>query len=105
MQWIPSGTGIVTGLRPISVKQSRVDDRKLTKLKDAEPFAAAILLRYMRRVPSIDNLIRDIDGRLSQNPIGNPGSISEGIICNEYCTPETDMRKRVKRLVETGSER
>lgn len=48
---------ILTGLGPISVKQPRVDDRRLRGRKDAQPFTTAILPRYMRRVPSIDNLI------------------------------------------------
>jgi len=48
---------ILTGLGPIKVKQPRVDDRKLRKKKGAEQFTSRILPRYMRRIPSIDNLI------------------------------------------------
>lgn len=48
---------IITGVGPILVKQPRVDDRKLRGRKDSAPFTTAILPRYMRRLPSIDNLI------------------------------------------------
>jgi len=48
---------ILTGLGPIKIKQPRVDDRKLRKKEGAEQFTSRILPRYMRRIPSIDNLI------------------------------------------------
>jgi len=47
---------IVTGIGPLSVRQPRVDNRKLRR-KGHEPFNSRILPRYLRRVPSIDNLI------------------------------------------------
>jgi transposase-like protein len=43
---------ILTGVGPIPVRQPRVDDRKLR-----ERFTSRILPRYLRRIPSIDNLI------------------------------------------------
>jgi transposase-like protein len=43
---------LLTGIGPISVKQPRVRDRRRE-----ESFTSAILPRYMRRVPSLDNLI------------------------------------------------
>ena len=43
---------IVTGLGPIAIKQPRIDDRALD-----ERFTSSILPRYMRRIPSVDNLI------------------------------------------------
>ena len=43
---------IWTGIGPIQVKQPRVDDRKAK-----EKFSSRILPKYMRRVPSIDNLL------------------------------------------------
>lgn len=43
---------ILTGVGPICVRQPRVDDRKLN-----ERFTSRILPRYLRRIPSIDNLI------------------------------------------------
>jgi len=42
----------LTGIGPIPVKQPRVRDKR-----KEETFASAILPRYMRRIPSIDNLI------------------------------------------------
>jgi putative transposase len=48
---------IVTGLGPIKIKQPRVDDRKLRRQRGAEQFTSKILPRYLRRIPSIDNLI------------------------------------------------
>jgi len=46
---------ILTGMGPLEVKQPRVDDRAL---KDQhERFTSNILPRYLRRMPSIDNLI------------------------------------------------
>lgn len=47
---------IVSGIGPVSVRQPRVDDRKVRK-QGLEPFSSRILPRYLRRVPSIDNLI------------------------------------------------
>jgi len=47
---------IVTGLGPFTVKAPRVDDRKLDPETD-DRFSSAILPRYLRKIPSIDNLI------------------------------------------------
>ncbi len=44
---------ILTGIGPISIKQPRIRDRRQNK----EPFTSSILPRYLRRVPSLDNLI------------------------------------------------
>ena len=43
---------ILTGIGPIPVKQPRVRDKR-----EEERFTSAILPRYMRRIPSLDNLI------------------------------------------------
>jgi putative transposase len=48
---------IVTGLGLIPIKQPRIDDRRLRRSKGLEPFTSNILPRYLRRIPSIDNLI------------------------------------------------
>jgi transposase-like protein len=45
---------IITGIGPIEIKQPRVDDRPIP---EEERFTSKILPRYLRRVPSIDNLI------------------------------------------------
>lgn len=45
---------IITGIGPIEIKQPRVDDRPMP---EEERFTSKILPRYLRRVPSIDNLI------------------------------------------------
>lgn len=47
---------ILTGIGPISIKQPRVDDRRL-KSNEAKRFTSKILPKYMRRIPSINNLI------------------------------------------------
>jgi transposase-like protein len=47
---------IVTGLGPCPVKAPRVDDRKLDPETD-DRFSSSILPRYLRKIPSIDNLI------------------------------------------------
>lgn len=46
---------ILTGMGPLEVKQPRVDDRYLKG--QYERFTSNILPRYLRRIPSIDNLI------------------------------------------------
>jgi len=43
---------LLTGMGPIVVKQPRIRDKR-----QGERFTSAILPRYMRRVPSLDNLI------------------------------------------------
>jgi len=48
---------VLTGLGPVAVKQPRVDDRKLRKEKNELGFTSRILPRYLRRIPSIDNLV------------------------------------------------
>ena len=45
---------IVTGMGPIAITQPRLDDRKLDS---RERFSSSILPKYLRRIPSIDNLI------------------------------------------------
>lgn len=45
---------LVTGIGPLKVRQPRVDDRALD---EGERFSSQILPRYLRRVPSVDNLI------------------------------------------------
>jgi len=43
---------LLTGMGPLSIKQPRVRDKRVGK-----SFTSSILPRYMRRVPSLDNLI------------------------------------------------
>jgi len=45
---------LVTGIGALQIRQPRVDDRALVQ---AERFSSQILPRYLRRVPSVDNLI------------------------------------------------
>ena len=45
---------IVTGMGPITITQPRLDDRRLDS---GERFSSSILPKYLRRIPSIDNLI------------------------------------------------
>ena len=47
---------LVTGLGPLKIRQPRVDDRRLSEVGH-QRFSSRILPRYMRRVPSVDNLI------------------------------------------------
>jgi putative transposase len=48
---------IITGIGPINIKQPRIDDRKLNEKQNGERFTSEILPRYLRRIPSIDNLV------------------------------------------------
>jgi|TARA_Y100000310_G_scaffold338380_1_gene427869 transposase-like protein len=48
---------LVSGLGPVSIRQPRIDDRKLREKRDTEQFSSSILPRYLRRMPSVDNLI------------------------------------------------
>jgi len=48
---------IVTGMGPLTIKQPRIDDRNLKDYSSATRFSSNILPRYLRRIPSIDNLI------------------------------------------------
>jgi len=48
---------ILSGIGPIKIKRPRVDDRKLRKIKNQTGFSSAILPPFLRRVPSIDNLL------------------------------------------------
>ncbi len=48
---------ILSGIGPIKIKRPRVDDRKLRKDKNKSGFSSEILPRFLRRVPSIDNLL------------------------------------------------
>jgi transposase-like protein len=48
---------ILTGMGPLEIKQPRIDDRSLKGHSVHERFTSNILPRYLRRIPSIDNLI------------------------------------------------
>ena len=48
---------IVTGMGPLPIKQPRIDDRNLKGYCSNDRFTSNILPRYLRRMPSIDNLI------------------------------------------------
>ena len=48
---------IVTGMGPLEIKQPRVDDRNLKDHSGHDRFTSNILPRYLRRIPSVDNLI------------------------------------------------
>jgi putative transposase len=49
---------LLTGMGPISIRQPRVDDRRLKEGEEAlERFSSRILPRYLRRVPSVNNLL------------------------------------------------
>jgi putative transposase len=47
---------LVTGIGPLKIRQPRLDDRVLSEGGE-ERFSSEILPRYLRRVPSVDNLI------------------------------------------------
>jgi len=47
---------LVTGIGPVAIRQPRLDDRQLKEGAE-ERFNSQILPRYLRRVPSVDNLI------------------------------------------------
>ena len=46
-----------SGIGPVRIRQPRVDDRKTRGNADTKQFTSAILPRYLRRMPSVDNLI------------------------------------------------
>jgi transposase-like protein len=48
---------IVTGMGPLTIIQPRIDDRNLKEYSGNDRFTSNILPRYLRRIPSIDNLI------------------------------------------------
>jgi len=48
---------ILSGIGQINVKRPRVDDRKLRTQTNSPGFSSQILPRFLRRVPSIDNLL------------------------------------------------
>lgn len=48
---------ILSSLGPMAVKQPRVDDRKLRARYPDQEFSSAILPKYLRRAPSLDNLV------------------------------------------------
>jgi len=48
---------IMSSAGPIVIRQPRVDDRKLRRQLDVDGFTSEILPKYLRRTPSLDNLI------------------------------------------------
>jgi putative transposase len=48
---------ILSGIGPLTIRQPRVDDRKLRETEEGERFSSAILPRFMRRMPSLNALI------------------------------------------------
>jgi putative transposase len=48
---------IMSSAGPITIRQPRVDDRKLRARLDVDGFSSEILPKYLRRTPSLDNLI------------------------------------------------
>ena len=48
---------ILSGIGLIKIKKPRIDDRKLRASTDNQGFSSEILPRFLRRVPSIDNLL------------------------------------------------
>ncbi len=48
---------IMTGIGKIEIKQPRVDDRGIRKDKAISEFTSQLLPKYMRKIPSIENLL------------------------------------------------
>jgi len=48
---------ILSGMGPVALKQPRVDDRRLRQRYPGVEFSSAVLPKYLRRVPSLDNLV------------------------------------------------
>lgn len=48
---------LLTGMGPMCVRQPRADDRGLSNEEATGRFFSPILPRYLRRVPSVDNLL------------------------------------------------
>ena len=80
---------IVTRMGPLTVKQPRVDDRNLNEYCNSGRFISNILPRYLRRIPSIDNLI--------------PALYLKGITTNDFGTAlSTILGKGAKGLSATN---
>jgi len=63
---------IITGMGLLTIKQPRIDDRNLNEHCNSERFTSNILPRYLRRIPSIDNLV--------------PALYLKGISTNDFST-------------------
>ena len=48
---------ILTGMGPLAIKQPRIDDRHLKDYNRYDRFTSNILPRYLKRIPSINNLV------------------------------------------------
>jgi putative transposase len=99
---------IITGIGPLTIRQPRVDDRKLAT---EERFSCKILPRYMRRAPSIDNLVPVLYLKgVSTNDFktalaSNIGRGCERIVGDNDRAAETDMGRRISSVGEAGSVR
>jgi len=102
---------IVTGIGPLRVRQPRVDDRKLRRYNGAEVFSSKILPRYLRRIPSIDNLIPalylkgDLYGGFSPGIVVHSGRAGTGAFCYQHCTSQGQVGAGIHGMVPPGSER
>ena len=97
---------ILTGIGPISIKQPRIRDRR----QDKESFTSSILPRYLRRVPSLDNLIPvlylkgvstgDFTGALSAILGDNVKGLSANTVVRLKRQWEDEYRQWTKRSLE-----
>jgi len=97
---------ILTGIGPISIKQPRIRDRRQNK----EHFTSSILPRYLRRVPSLDNLIPvlylkgvstgDFTGALSAILGENAKGLSANTVVRLKRQWEDEYRQWTKRSLE-----
>ena len=94
---------IVTGMGPLPIKQPRIDDRNL-KGYSSERFTSNILPRYLRRMPSIDNLIPVLYLKKISNsdfPTALSAILGEkaaGLSATNIVRLKTSLRKRLHEL-------
>ena len=89
---------VVTGIGALAVRQPRLDDRVL-KESGEERFSSQILPRYLRRVPSVDNLIPILylkgisTGDMSEALASILGSDAAGLSATNVVRPKTQWEQ------------
>jgi transposase-like protein len=88
---------ILTGIGPVRVAQPRVDDRNLKSCSQDDRFKSNILPRYLRRIPSIDNLIPTLylKGISTNDFICHTGPGCPGAFSFQYSKTKGQLGKRL----------
>ena len=91
---------IMTGIGNLEIKQPRVDDRKIRVKRNEAVFNSQILPKYLRRFPSIDNLLPSL--YLKGISTGDFPAAMEAIHGQESQKPFCQCDSRTKIQVERG---